>query len=151
MAVSDRAAAVGAYAQQLLDNQDVQTSARQAADATRAAYQRARGQDPRNAVQDRKLRRRVTTAVAAAGEFLGAVSETPPKPKSKWPRRLALLAILGAGAWLASNEAVRAQVQGWLSQSSSDDQSQPATVPEPSEAPITAEPDAVDNGSPNDR
>ena len=43
MAVSDRAAAVGTYAQQLLDNEDVQASARQAADATRAAYQRARG------------------------------------------------------------------------------------------------------------
>jgi hypothetical protein len=34
MAVSDRAAVVGTYAQQLLDNQDVQTSARQAVDAT---------------------------------------------------------------------------------------------------------------------
>jgi hypothetical protein len=82
VAVSDHAAAVGTYAQQLLDNQDAQATARQAVDATRATYQRARGQDPRKAVQDRMLRRRVTNAVTAAGEFLAAVSETPPKPKS---------------------------------------------------------------------
>jgi hypothetical protein len=134
MAVSDRAAAAGTYAQQLLDNQDVLASARQAADATRAAYQRARGQDPREAVQDRKLRRRVTDAVTAAGEFLGAVSETPAKPKSPWPRRIALVAIIGAGAWLISNQAVRARVQRWVGQGSSDDQTEPVTVDEPDRA-----------------
>jgi hypothetical protein len=131
MAVSDRATAVGTYAQQLLDNQDVLASAREAADNARAAYQRARGQDPRKAVQDRKLRRRVTNAVRAAGEFLGAVSETPPKPKSPWPRRLALLAIVGAAAWLISNQAVRARIQGLMGQSPSDDQTEPSTVDEP--------------------
>jgi hypothetical protein len=128
MAVSDRAAAVGTYAQQLLDNQDVQASARQAGDATRAAYQRARGQDPRKAVQDRKLRRRVTDAVNAAGMFLRAVSETPPKPKSRWPRRIVLLAILGVAAWLISNDTVRARVQGLMGKSPADDQPQPAAV-----------------------
>lgn len=70
MAVSDRAAAIVPYAQQLLENNDVRDPARQAADATRAAYQRARGRDAREAVQDRKLRRRVTAAVAAMEEFL---------------------------------------------------------------------------------
>jgi hypothetical protein len=143
MAVSDRAAAVGTYAQQLLANQDVQTSARQAADNARAAYQRARGQDPRKAVQDRKLRRRVTNAVMAAGEFLGAVSETPPKPKSPWPRRLALLAILGAAAWLISNRAVRTRIQGLMGQSPPDAQSEPPRVEEPTVPPIVVEPDAA--------
>ena len=143
MAVSDRAAAVGTYAQQLLDNQDVQASARQAADAARAAYQRARGQDPRKAVQDRKLRRRVTNAVTAAGEFLGAVSEAPPKPKSPWPRRIALLAIIGAGAWLISNQAVRARIQGLMGQSPADEQTEPATVDEPIVPTVVVEPDAT--------
>ena len=46
MAVSDRMAAIGPYAQQLLDNNEVRATARQAADATRAAYQRARGKTP---------------------------------------------------------------------------------------------------------
>jgi hypothetical protein len=131
MAVSDRAAAVGTYAQQLLNNQDVQTSARQAADNARAAYQRARGQDPRKAVQDRKLRRRVTNAVTAVGEFLGAVGETPPKPKSPWPRRIALLAIIAAGAALISNQTVRARMQELMGQSPPDEQTEPATVDEP--------------------
>jgi hypothetical protein len=131
MAVSDRAAAVGTYAQQLLDNQDVQASARQAADNARAAYQRARGQDPRKAVQDRKLRRRVTNTVRAAGEFLGAVSETPPKPKSPWPRRIALVAIIGGAAWLISNENIRARIQGLMGQAGADDQPEPSTVDEP--------------------
>ena len=140
MAVSDRAAAVGTYAQQLLDNQDVQATARQAADAARAAYQRARGQDPRKAVQDRKLRRRVTDAITAAGEFLGAVSETPPKPKSPWPRRLALLVITGAGAWLISNEGIRGRVQGLVGQSASDDQPDTATADEPVVPPVVVEP-----------
>jgi hypothetical protein len=143
MAVSDRAAAVGTYAQQLLDNQDVQATARQAVDATRAAYQRARGQDPRKAVQDRKLRRRVTNAVTAAGEFLGAISETPPKPKSPWPRRIALLAIVGAVAWLVSNQAVRARIQGLMGQSPSDEQTEPARVDEPIVPPVVDEPDAI--------
>jgi hypothetical protein len=151
MAVSDRAAAVGTYAQQLLDNQDVQATARQAVDATRAAYQRARGQDPRKAVQDRKLRRRVTNAVTAAGEFLGAISETPPKPKSPWPRRIALLAIVGAVAWLVSNQAVRARIQGLMGQSPSDEHTEPARVDEPIVPPVVVEPTpsrrSPDNGS----
>jgi hypothetical protein len=121
----------------------VLASAREAANATRAAYQRARGQDPRKAVQDRKLRRRVTDAVRAAGEFLGAVSETPPKPKSPWPRRIALLAILGAAAWLISNEAVRTRIQGLVGQSRSDDQTGPAPVDEPIVPSIVVEPDAA--------
>jgi hypothetical protein len=143
MAVSNRAAAVGTYAQQLLDNQDVQTSARQAVDATRAAYQRARGQEPREAVQDRKLRRRVTNAVTSVGELLGAVSETPPKPKSPWPRRIGLLAIVGAVAWLVSKQAVRARIQGLMGQSPADDQTEAVTVDELVVTPVVVEPDGV--------
>lgn len=143
MAVIDRAAAVGTYARQLLDNQDVQISARQAVDATRAAYQRARGQDPRDAVQDRKLRRRVIDALAAAGTFLGAVSETPPEPKSPWPRRIAVLAVLGAAAWLISNESVRARVQSFTGQSATNEQTEPVPVDEPTAVPYVFESDAA--------
>jgi hypothetical protein len=131
MAVSARAAAIGAYAQQLLENNDVRDTARQAADATRAAYQRARGQDARKAVQDRKLRRRVTAAVSAVGEFAGAVSKAPPKQKSPWPRQLALLAVIAAGAWVISNTAVRARIERLLGQSGSDDPTNSSAVDEP--------------------
>ncbi len=114
MALTDRAAAVGSYAGQLLTNQDVQARARQAADATRAAYRRARGQDVREAVQDRKLRRRVTAAVAATGKLFGAVSENAPKQKSPWPRRIALLAAAAMIGWLITNQGLRTRVQGLL-------------------------------------
>jgi hypothetical protein len=143
MAVSDRAATVGGYAQELLNNQDVQATARQAVDATKAAYQRARGQDAHEAVQDRKLRRRVTAAVAAAGEFLGAVSKAEPKPKPRWPRRIMLLAIIGVGAWLVSNEAVRARLQGLLGRSGSEDQTEPSPVREPDAPGVVDQPYAA--------
>ena len=131
MAVSDRMAAIGPYAQQLLDNNEVRATARQAADATRAAYQRARGQDARKAVKDRKLRRRVTAAVAAVGEFVGAVSKSSPKQKSPWPRRIALLAAVAAGAWLISNEAVRTRIQELLGRQRSGNEPHPSTADEP--------------------
>ena len=131
MAVSDRVAAMGPYAQQLLDNNEVRATARQAADATRAAYQRARGQDARKAVKDRKLRRRVTAAVAAVGEFLGAVSKSSPKQKSPWPRRIALLAAVAAGGWLISNEAVRARIQELLGRQRSRNEPHLSTADEP--------------------
>jgi hypothetical protein len=124
-------AAIGPYAQQLLDNNEVRATARQAADATRAAYQRARGQDARKAVKDRKLRRRVTAAVTAVGEFLGAVSESSPKQKSPWPRRIALLAAVAAGAWLISNEAVRTRIQELLGRQRSGNEPHPSTADEP--------------------
>jgi hypothetical protein len=89
------------------------------------------------------LRRRVTNAVTATGAFLGAVSETPPKPKSPWPRRVALLAIIGAGAWLISNRAVRTRIQGLMGQSRSDDQPEPAAVDDAMVRPIVVEPDAA--------
>lgn len=125
MALSDRAAALGPYAQQLLDNQDVQAKARQAANATRAAYQRARGQDAREAVKDRKLRRRVTGAVAAVGELLGVVSESAPKPKSRWPWLLAVLAVVITAGWLVSNQDLRARVQGLWGSKTPDDETIP--------------------------
>jgi hypothetical protein len=131
MAVSDRVAAIGPYAQQLLDNNEVRAAAREAADATRAAYQRARGQDARKAVKDRKLRRRVTAAVAAVDEFVGAVSESSPKQKSPWPRRIALLAAVAAGAWLISNETVRARIQELLGRQRSANEPHLSTADEP--------------------
>ncbi len=131
MVLSDRAAAIVPYAQRLLENNDVRDTARHAADATRAAYQRARGQDARKAVQDRKLRRRVTAAVAAVGEFAGAVSKAAPTQNSRWPRRLGLLAVIAAGACLISNTAVRARIERLLGQNRSDDPTSSSTDDEP--------------------
>ncbi len=131
MALNDRAAAMKPYAQQLLDNQDVQAKARQAADAVRAAYQRARGQDAREAVQDRNLRRRVTGAVAAVGELFGAVSESSPQQRSPWPRRILVLTGVAAGAWVISNQEARARIQERVGRKRPDDNTIPTSDDEP--------------------
>lgn len=126
MGLTDRAAALGPYAQQLLENQDVQAKARRAADATQAAYRRARGQDARAAVKDRKLRRRVTAAVAAVGELFGAVSDSAPERKSRRPwLALAVLTVVITGAWLVSNQDHRARVQHLWGSESPDDETAP--------------------------
>jgi hypothetical protein len=131
MVLSDRTAAIVPYAQQLLENNDVRDTARQATDATRAAYQRARGQDARKAVQDRRLRRHVIVAVATVGKFVGAVSKAPPKQKSRWPRRAALLAFIGAGAWLINNTGVRVPIARLVGQNRSDDPTTSSKFDEP--------------------
>jgi hypothetical protein len=84
MAMTDRAAAVVPYAQQLLSNRDAQASARQAAQAVRAAYQRARGKQAEEIIQDKKFRRQVNKAGAAISGLWKEVEESAPKQKSRW-------------------------------------------------------------------
>jgi hypothetical protein len=111
MAVKDRTAAVVPYVQQLLSNRDVQASARQAAQATRAAYRRAREKDAQKIIQDKKFRRQVNKAAAAISGLWKEVEESTPKQTSRWrwpaiALGLALGAVLlitiGPGkAWLS--------------------------------------------------
>lgn len=106
MAVSDRAAALAPYLQQLLDDREVQGALRRAAGATRGVVDRARGKSAREAVQDRKLRRRVRQAVAAALEAWSAI-DPPPKRKTSWPLLLGMLVVVGVGGVLAVNADAR--------------------------------------------
>ena len=96
---------------QLWNNKNVQSSAQQVAGTSRAVYRRARRKDVREAATDRKLWRRMGDALTSAGALLGAVSETPPKPKRRWPWWIAGGVVVGAGAWLASNESARSRIQ----------------------------------------
>lgn len=84
MTVRDRTAAVVPYVQQLLSNRDAQAAARQAAQATRAAYRRARGKDAEETIQDKKFRRQVNKAGAAITGLWKEVEESTPKQKSRW-------------------------------------------------------------------
>lgn len=84
MAVKDRTTAVVPYVQLLVSNRDAQASARQAAFALRAAYQRARGKDAEKIIQDKKLRREVTKAVAAISGLWKEVEESTPQQKPRW-------------------------------------------------------------------
>lgn len=110
MTLSDRAAGAAPYVRQLLNNQDVQESARQAVQAIRAAYDRARGKDTAEIVKDKKFQRRVSEATSALGRLWGATTE-PPKPKRRWPRVLIAIALVGIAAFAVGNESVRNRFQ----------------------------------------
>ena len=110
MALTDRAAALAPYAQQLLYNQEVQDAIGRASGATREAYRRARGKRASEALQDKKRRRRLQIAAAAAGEVWSAIGEPAPRPKARWRGRLAALALVGGGVFVAANAGARRRI-----------------------------------------
>ena len=109
MAVSDQAARLAPYVEQLLDDDKVRKNIRRAADATREAYGRARGKkEASKTLKDRKVQRRVQEAMQAAGEVANRLARGPQKPKrTRRGRALAGLAIGAGGLALALNSEVR--------------------------------------------
>src|SRR5438309_1629946 len=101
MSVSDRAVAFAPYVERLLDDPKVQSAVREAAVASREAYQRGRGKSPAKALKDRKLRRRVADAVSATWEVWTAIDAPGTSRRPHWGRRLALLTAAAAGAYVA--------------------------------------------------
>jgi hypothetical protein len=95
MTAREQAAVLAPYARQLLDDKNVQSAARQAAQATGDIYRRARGKDVAEVVQDKKLRRRVADATESVGELWLAITEPPRKPTHRL--RSAFLVLLTAG------------------------------------------------------
>jgi hypothetical protein len=110
MVLNDRAAALAPYAKQLLYNPDVQASAREASQAARAAYRRARGKDAPAIAQDKKIRRQVDKAVAATGALLKEVRQPPPPRKSRRARRWAGLALVAVLVAAIASESTRARL-----------------------------------------
>ncbi len=106
MSVSDRAAALAPYFETLLEDRAVQAAIRRAASASRETYERARGKSPAEAVKDKRLRYRAQQAVAAAWEVWAAVSEPETHRRPRW-RRPALVTVVAAGAYAASNAEIR--------------------------------------------
>jgi hypothetical protein len=102
MAVKDRTAALAPYVQQLLYNSDVQASARQAGQAIRAAYRRARGKHAEEIIQDKKLRRQVNKAASAISGLWKDVEESRPKQKSRWRWPAIALGLAAGGALLVT-------------------------------------------------
>ena len=100
MALRQRATAIAPYAQQLLYNSDVQASVREAAQATRAAYRRARGKDVKEIIQDKKVRRQINKAAAAISGLRKEVEESTPERKSRWRWPAIALGLAVGGALL---------------------------------------------------
>ena len=115
MALSDRAAALAPYAEQLLNNQDVQDAIQRATNAGRDSFQRARGKSPGKAMKDKRLQRRLQDTAQASWEVWTAVAESSkPKRRARWGRRFVVVTVAAAGAFVALNTDARQTVLGLL-------------------------------------
>lgn len=114
MTVSERLSAVAPYARQLLDDEEVREAAQRALDASRESYQRARGKNARQAVSDKKLRRRLHAVFGASAKFWAAMTAPQPRRKRRFWRRLTILTVLGAGVFFAVNGDARTAVVNFV-------------------------------------
>ena len=114
MTVNERLSAIAPYARQLLDDEEVHEAARRALDASREPYQRARGKNARQAVSDKKLRRRLHAALAASAELWAAMTAPQPRRERRFGRKLTIVSVLGAGLFLAVNGDARAAVANFV-------------------------------------
>ena len=111
MALTDRAGTLTPYLEQLLYDKDVQGSLRDAAGATRGVWSRARGKSAREAIEDKKLRRRLQDSLSALNEVAGSLEQAPTKRKPKRLPALLLGLVLGAaGVTLSLNPEARAKL-----------------------------------------
>jgi hypothetical protein len=121
MSVSDRAAALAPYAEQLVNNRDVQDALQRAAAAGRDTYKRARSKGPAEAVKDKRVHRRVQQTAQAGWDAWVAIAEPDKKPRGRrWGRRVALVGVAAAGAFVALNADARRSVVGLLSNNPSE-------------------------------
>ena len=115
MAITDQAARVAPYVEQLLDDDQVRKNIRRAVDAGREAYGRARGKEASKALKDRKVQRRVREAMQAVGEVLSGVARGPQKRRrARRARTLAGVTIGAGGLLLALNADARQTVLALL-------------------------------------
>lgn len=114
MALSDRAAVLSPYVQRLLYDEEAQDAVRRVVAATRDAYGRARGKSARQALEDKKFRRRLQRAVSAVVEFWCVIAEPSPRRNRRWGRRLVVLALGASGVFVAANADARERVLGLL-------------------------------------
>jgi hypothetical protein len=110
MTVSERLGAIAPHARQILDDEEVHQAARRALDASRESYERARGKNPRRAVSDGNLRRRLHAALGATAELWAALTAPPPRRKRRIWRKLTIVTALAAGVFLAANVDARTAV-----------------------------------------
>ncbi len=114
------------YVEQLFDDSEVQKHLSRATANLRGARSRAgSAKSKKKALQDPRLRQRlVNTAQAAVAA--GVAIQKGPEKKARRSRRswLVVLAAVGAGAYVATNEEARTKLLGLIGQ----DQNEPATT-----------------------
>lgn len=143
MAVTDQAARVAPYVEQLLDDDKVRNHLRRAAGAIRKAYLRARGKEASKTLKDRKVQRRVQDAMEAAGEAVNRLGRAPQKRKRvRRGRALAGLVVVGGGLALALNPEARNKALAFVG---GEDGAAPDTTPPPAGADMTPPPAGEDD------
>jgi hypothetical protein len=113
MALTER---ISPYAERLMEDRELRDNLREVLAASRDAVQRARGQDKKQAVRDRRVRQRARDAAKAGSALVTALSEPAPKPKRHRFALVGLLGGAGAAAFLALNPGARAQVMEFFGQ-----------------------------------
>jgi hypothetical protein len=108
------------YAARIADSDYAQDNLRDALENLRAAYDRASRRKAAQAADDKKLYRHVRRAVSSLKEAATAIVKGREKPKSRWPKRIAVIAALGGAAAIARTQLAPA----------ADEQAAPAPVPD---------------------
>jgi len=119
------------YVEQLFDDSEVQKQlARMTANLRGAKSRAGSAKSKKKAVQDPTLRRRLVNSAQAAVAAGIAIKQGPEK-KTRRSRRgwVIVIAAIGAGAYVATNEEARTKLLALVGQSQNQNGSAPATEP----------------------
>jgi hypothetical protein len=94
---TDTASRIAPYAKQLAENEYARENLQRGAETLRAAYQRSQKRRVNNA-KDEKLHHQLEAALSQLTEGTRALASKRQKPKPRWPKHLAAVALVGAAA-----------------------------------------------------
>jgi hypothetical protein len=98
MSTSDRIDTVAPYLSRLLSDDYVQDQVRELVTHLRQGATRAKRKGAKNAVSDKRVRRRLTAAAVAAGRAARTLREPEPPKRHPIRRTLGVAAVAGAAA-----------------------------------------------------
>jgi hypothetical protein len=107
------------YVESLFDDDEVQRQLSRARRNLSGAKSRAgRARNKKRAVKDRQMWTRLLAALGASLDAAHALQHAPEPPKRRGRRLLLLLAVGGAGAYVATNEQARTKLLALAGQTS---------------------------------
>ena len=118
------------YVEQLFDDSEVQKQLARVTANLRGAKSRAgNAKSKKKAIQDPTLRRRLVNSAQAAVAAGVAIKQGPQKQARRSRRGwLVVIAAVGAGAYVATNEEARTKLLALVGASQDQSQSEPATA-----------------------
>ena len=118
------------YVEQLFDDSEVQKHLSRATANLRGARSRAgNAKSKKKALQDPRLRQRlINTAQAAVAAGVAIQKGPEKKARRSRGRWLVVIAAVGAGAYVATNEEARTKLLGLIGQGQDQNQNEPAAA-----------------------